>query len=107
MPFADFVAELDSQQRYTLDDPAPSNFSAPEDELVQSSEKKTRAGLARYGTRKINLVKGTVLSVDYPVPSAIQNAIQPEYRDAEDAFPEEFTHLRCGYLCKSGVAELD
>lgn len=57
---------------------------------------KTRAGLNRYGTRKINLVKGAVLSVDYPVPSAIQNAIQPEYRDAEEGFSEEFTHLRCG-----------
>jgi chitin synthase len=55
------------------------------------------SSLQRYGTRKINLVKGTVLSVDYPVPSAIQNAIQPEYRDAEDAFPEEFTHMRCTF----------
>lgn len=97
MPFVDSVAESDSQQQYTLHDPGPLVFGASEDEPVQSSGKKTRAGLARYGTRKINLVKGTALSVDYPVPSAIQNAIQPEYRDAEDAFPEEFTHLRCGY----------
>ncbi|PYH90310.1 chitin synthase [Aspergillus ellipticus CBS 707.79] len=50
--------------------------------------------LQRSGTRKIRLVRGSVLSVDYPVPSAIQNSIQPIYRDAEDAFPEEFTHMR-------------
>lgn len=52
-------------------------------------------GLRRYGTRKIKLVQGSVLSVDYPVPSAIQNAIQPEYRESEEAFTEEFTHMRC------------
>ncbi|KAB8215287.1 chitin synthase-domain-containing protein [Aspergillus novoparasiticus] len=93
-PFADPLAESDSHRRYTLHDPGPTTFGAPEYEPVQSSEMKTRAGLNRYGTRKINLVKGAVLSVDYPVPSAIQNAIQPEYRDAEEAFSEEFTHLR-------------
>lgn len=52
-------------------------------------------GLRRYATRKIKLVQGSVLSVDYPVPSAIQNAIQKEYRESEEGFPEEFTHLRC------------
>ncbi|KAL4736029.1 chitin synthase C [Aspergillus similis] len=99
-PFAESVAESDSQQRYTLHDPGPSLFGAPGYEPVQSSDKKSvqggsrAGGLNRYGTRKINLVKGTVLSVDYPVPSAIQNAIQPEYRDAEESFAEEFTHMR-------------
>lgn len=53
------------------------------------------SGLRRYATRKIKLVQGSVLSVDYPVPSAIQNAIQKEYRESEEGFPEEFTHLRC------------
>jgi chitin synthase len=53
------------------------------------------SGLRRYATRKIKLVQGSVLSVDYPVPSAIQNAVQKEYRDSEEGFPEEFTHLRC------------
>ncbi|KAJ5623631.1 hypothetical protein N7490_012236 [Penicillium lividum] len=51
-------------------------------------------GLRRYATRKIKLVQGSVLSVDYPVPSAIQNAIQKEYRESEEGFPEEFSHLR-------------
>jgi chitin synthase len=49
----------------------------------------------RHGTRKIKLVKGSILSADYPVPSAIINAIQPEYRDLEDGCSEEFTYLRC------------
>lgn len=53
------------------------------------------SGLRRYATRKIKLVQGSVLSVDYPVPSAIQNAIQREYRESEEGFPEEFSHLRC------------
>jgi hypothetical protein len=51
--------------------------------------------LLRHGTRKIKLVKGSILSADYPVPSAIKNAIQPEYRDLEEGFSEEFTNLRC------------
>lgn len=53
------------------------------------------ASLLRQGTRKIKLVKGSILSADYPVPSAIKNAIQPEYRDLEDGVSEEFTNLRC------------
>ncbi|GAB1198999.1 hypothetical protein APSETT444_008331 [Aspergillus pseudonomiae] len=52
------------------------------------------SALRRYPTRRINLVQGSVLSVDYPVPSAIRNAIQPKYRDAGEGFAEEFTHLR-------------
>ncbi|PIG82547.1 chitin synthase C [Aspergillus arachidicola] len=52
------------------------------------------SALRRYPTRRINLVQGSVLSVDYPVPSAIRNAIQPKYRDAGEGFTEEFTHLR-------------
>ncbi|KAL4904791.1 hypothetical protein BDW74DRAFT_21906 [Aspergillus multicolor] len=93
--------ESDSQKRYTLHDGGFSSYGAPQLEPSPSlsSRSKTKpahtaGSLRRYGTRKINLVKGTVLSVDYPVPSAIQNAIQPEFRDAEEAFAEEFTHMR-------------
>lgn len=53
--------------------------------------------ILRNGTRRIKLVKGSVLSIDYPVPSAVINSIQPEYQDLEDGFPEEFTTLRCMY----------
>ncbi|KAL9043562.1 MAG: hypothetical protein Q9214_003255 [Letrouitia sp. 1 TL-2023] len=50
--------------------------------------------LKRYATRKVKL-QGPVLSLDYPVPSAIQNAIQQKYRnDLEKGASEEFTHMR-------------
>lgn len=39
-------------------------------------------------------MQGYVLSADYPVPSAIQNAMEKKYRDTED-FAEEFSHMRC------------
>lgn len=52
-------------------------------------------GLRRYATRKVKLVQGSVLSVDYPVPSAIQNAIQAKYRNDVEGGSEEFTHMRC------------
>lgn len=51
--------------------------------------------LRRYATRKVKLVQGSVLSVDYPVPSAIQNAIQARYRNDLEGGSEEFTHMRC------------
>lgn len=50
-------------------------------------------GLKRYATRKIKLVQGSVLSIDYPVPSAIRNAVQPKYREAEGN-NEEFFKMR-------------
>lgn len=53
--------------------------------------------LRRYPTRRIKLVKGTVLSVDYPVPSPIRNAIELKYRDLEEGQSEEFTHMRCEF----------
>ncbi|KAL8646294.1 MAG: hypothetical protein Q9210_006220, partial [Variospora velana] len=50
--------------------------------------------LRRYATRKVKLGQGSVLSVDYPVPSAIQNAIQQKYRSDLEGGSEEFTHMR-------------
>lgn len=58
-------------------------------------------GLRRYATRKVKLVQGSVLSVDYPVPSAIQNAIQAKYRNDLEGGSEEFTHMRCMFSRKS------
>ena len=52
-------------------------------------------GLKRNATRKIKLAQGAVLSADYPVPSAIQNAVQAKYRNDLEAGSEEFTHMRC------------
>ncbi|KAK5069400.1 Chitin synthase, class 3 [Lithohypha guttulata] len=50
--------------------------------------------IKRYPTRKVKLVQGSVLSIDYPVPSAIQNAIQLKYRQDLEGGSEEFTHMR-------------
>ncbi|MDI1485257.1 MAG: Chitin synthase, class 3 [Ramalina farinacea] len=50
--------------------------------------------LKRYATRKVKLIQGSVLSVDYPVPSAIQNAVQAKYRSDLEGGSEEFTHMR-------------
>ena len=50
--------------------------------------------MRRFGTRKVKLVQGAVLSVDYPVPSPIQNAVQPKYRTDLEGGSEEFTHMR-------------
>ena len=54
-------------------------------------------GLKRNATRKVKLVQGAVLSADYPVPSAIQNAVQSKYRNDLESGSEEFTHMRCKY----------
>ncbi|KAF2003762.1 glycosyltransferase family 2 protein [Amniculicola lignicola CBS 123094] len=51
-------------------------------------------GLKRGLTRKVKLVQGSVLSADYPAPSAIQNAIQAKYRNDLESGSEEFTHMR-------------
>jgi chitin synthase len=53
------------------------------------------SGLRRYATRKVKLAQGSVLSVDYPVPSAIQNSVQRKYRDDLEGGSNEFTHMRC------------
>lgn len=120
-PFDDPYASTDSLRRYTLHDPGVTIFPdgpyqesvglgagtfnrrsgvhSPMSETPSEAWQQRQApgsGLRRYATRKIKLVQGSVLSVDYPVPSAIQNAIQREYRESEEGFPEEFTHLRCG-----------
>ena len=60
-------------------------------------QRQAPASLRRYGTRKIRLQQ-QVLSIDYPVPSAIQNAIQSKYRQPDvEGGSEEFTHMRCQF----------
>lgn len=54
---------------------------------------RTGGTVKRRPTRKINLVKGSVLSVEYPVPSAIKNALQPQWRETEGQ-NEEFLKMR-------------
>lgn len=70
---------------------APARAPSPYDRSETSSTADWRArqqpggmaggGLKRGMTRKVKLVQGSVLSADYPVPSAIQNAIQAKYRN--------------------------
>ncbi|PIG88420.1 chitin synthase C [Aspergillus arachidicola] len=88
------VEDPKSETAEVYDATGMSDTSGIKLDTFQPQSISNRSGLRRYGTRKINLVQGSVLSVDYPVPSAIQNAIQPEYREAEEAFSEEFTHMR-------------
>ena len=59
--------------------------------------------LKRAATRKVKLVQGSVLSADYPVPSAIQNAVQAKYRNDLESGSEEFTHVRCTF---DGISSL-
>ncbi|KAH6695066.1 chitin synthase-domain-containing protein [Plectosphaerella plurivora] len=51
-------------------------------------------GLSRSKTRKVKLVQGAVLSLDYPVPSAVKNAVDSRYTNGEEGQAEEFTNLR-------------
>ncbi|KAI9831705.1 MAG: hypothetical protein M1819_004771 [Sarea resinae] len=73
----------------------PSPYSRSETSSTEAwRERQAPAGLRRYATRKVKLVQGSVLSVDYPVPSAIQNAVQAKYRNDLEGGSEEFTHMR-------------
>ncbi|KAL8721953.1 MAG: hypothetical protein Q9225_001467 [Loekoesia sp. 1 TL-2023] len=91
----------------TLNDPSaafgvPGRVPSPYERSETSSTEAWRQrqapaaanNLRRYATRKVKLGQGSVLSVDYPVPSAIQNAIQQKYRSDLEGGSEEFTHMR-------------
>ncbi|KAF7197797.1 Chitin synthase G [Pseudocercospora fuligena] len=92
----------------TLEDPgygAPDRVPSPSSRSETGSTEAWRqrqqpggpaaaGGLKRNQTRKVKLVQGAVLSADYPVPSAIQNAVQAKYRNDLESGSEEFTHLR-------------
>lgn len=93
----------------TLEDPTaafgvPNRVHSPYDRSDTSSTDAWRerqqpaGGLKRYQTRKVKLVQGSVLSVDYPVPSAIQNSVQKKYRQDLEGGSEEFTHMRCEHF---------
>lgn len=90
----------DGQQPYDPNNRAPSPYNRNETSSVEAwRQRQAPAGLRRYATRKIKLVQGQALSIDHPVPSAIQNAIQAKYRQPDvEGGSEEFTHMRCEYL---------
>lgn len=71
----------------------PPSTVGDEDSWLNRQQVPTGGGLGRSKTRRVKLVQGSVLSIDYPVPSAIKNAIQPKYRDVEGG-TEEFTKMR-------------
>ncbi|KAK7754741.1 Chitin synthase, class 3 [Diatrype stigma] len=71
----------------------PASTVDAEESWLRRQQTQRGGGLKRYGTRKVKLVQGSVLSIDYPVPSAIKNAIQPQYRDVEGG-SGEFTSMR-------------
>jgi chitin synthase len=51
-------------------------------------------GLKRYKTRKVKLIQNSVLSLNYPVPSAVKNAIELKYKQDVEASTDEFTNMR-------------
>lgn len=74
----------------------PSDLNESGDTWVQRQQTSAPDGsdLKRSRTRKVKLIQGSILSTDYPVPSAVQNSIEPRYRNADGAFEEEFTKMR-------------
>ncbi|ETS87290.1 Chitin synthase 1 [Pestalotiopsis fici W106-1] len=88
---------LDGHQNLPDNDPMPyDHHDDPLDTRKVSPADRNQGGLGRRGTRKIKLVQGiqgSVLSANYPVPSAIKNALQPRYRDLESG-SEEFSKIR-------------
>jgi chitin synthase len=91
---------------HTLADPqagfaghVPGRIASPYDNSDSTEAWRQRqignnSSIKRYATRKVKLVQGEVLSIDYPVPSAIQNAVLPQYRQDLEGGSEEFTHMR-------------
>lgn len=89
--------------RYQLEDGGfaaerPTSFMGDVEESWAARQQQPTAtsgagALRRANTRKIKLVQGSVLSVNYPVPSAVKNAMQAKYREGEGV-AEEFHNLR-------------
>lgn len=78
---------------------APSPYARSETSSTEAwRQRQAPSGMRRYATRKIKLQQGQVLAIDYPVPSAIQNAVQSKYRQPDvEGGSEEFTHMRCKF----------
>lgn len=95
----------DSQNDFGAPQRAPSPYQRSETSSTEAWRQRQQpggaaaasGGLKRGMTRKVKLVQGSVLSADYPVPSAIQNAIQAKYRNDLESGSEEFTHMRCKF----------
>ncbi|KAF4960173.1 hypothetical protein FGADI_1192 [Fusarium gaditjirri] len=75
-------------------DSAYQEFDVDESWMMRQQQNQLAGGLGRSKTRKVKLVQGSVLSIDYPVPSAIKNAVEPRYRSGPGSMEEEFTKMR-------------
>ncbi|RSL68688.1 Chitin synthase 1 [Fusarium duplospermum] len=75
-----------------------SAYNDPEESWIQRQQQPapTTDGLRRKPTRRIKLVQGSVLSVNYPVPSAIVNTASPQYRGKEEFTYMRYTAATCG-----------
>ncbi|KAH7093179.1 chitin synthase B [Paraphoma chrysanthemicola] len=91
-PAADFGAPQRAPSPYARSE--TSSVAAWRERQQPGGAVAAAGGLKRGMTRKVKLVQGSVLSADYPVPSAIQNAIQAKYRNDLESGSEEFTHMR-------------
>jgi chitin synthase len=84
----------------TLPFPEPSlstDLVRPDERWIQRQQHPSIAsdghGNKRLRKRKVKLVNGSVLSINYPVPNAVQHAIEPRYV-ADEGVYEEFSKLR-------------
>lgn len=73
---------------------SPYSATTNSSEAWKGRQKPGGGGLKRYATKKVKLIQGSVLSIDYLVPSAIKNAIQQQYRNDLESGSEEFSHMR-------------
>ncbi|CAK7234241.1 Chitin synthase, class 3 [Sporothrix curviconia] len=64
-----------------------------DESFYRRQQQSSGGGLKRYPTRKVKLVQGSVLSIEYPVPSAIRNSVQQRYLETE-ANHDEFFKMR-------------
>lgn len=71
------------------------NFLHVQPDYAYSSE---NIPLQRRDSRKVRLVQDSVLSLEYPVPSAVSNAIESKYLMDDERTEREFTHMRCKAL---------
>lgn len=89
----------DPTQAYGLPPRVPSPYERSESDSTEAWKQRqdptSGPGIRRFQTRKVKLNQASVLSIEYPVPSAIQNSIQTRYRNDVESGSEEFTHMRC------------
>lgn len=91
----------DPTRQFGVPGRSPSPYDAASEDSMDAWRQRVQPGgpgaIRRFQTRKVKLQQGSVLSIDYPVPSAIQNAVQPQYRNDPETGSLEFTHMRCEF----------